>query len=117
MNTHIDLLKVLLPELLITHFDIVNHDTKEDILHLYFEEKSQVPNEFKSRMIISHGFHKEISIQDFPIRGRKVFLHIKRRRWLDKSTNEVVQRNWDLVAQGTRMTIEFAAFLKAISSY
>ncbi|WP_420834733.1 ISAon1 family transposase N-terminal region protein [Aquimarina longa] len=68
-------------------------------------------------IIISHGFHKEITIQDFPIRGKKVYLHIKRRRWLDKSTKEIAPRNLDLVAQGTRMTVEFATFLKVLNQY
>ena len=117
MDPYIDLLKVLLPELLITHFDIVSHKTKDKVLHLYFEEKKSVPTEFSSELLISHGFHKEITIQDFPIRGKQVYLHIKRRRWLNKSTNEIVQRNWDLVAQGTRMTVEFAAFLKVLNNY
>ncbi|WP_299224229.1 transposase [uncultured Aquimarina sp.] len=117
MDPYIDLLKVLLPELLITHFDIVKHQTDKDILHLYFEEKRDIPKEFSSGVVISDGFHKEITIQDFPIRGKQVYLHIKRRRWLDKNTTQVVQRDWDLVAQGTRMTVEFAAFLKVLNHY
>ena len=68
-------------------------------------------------MIISHGFHKEITIQDFPLRGKTVYLTIKRRRWLDKTTKEVIQRDWNLVAQGTCMTVEFAAFLKVLNNY
>ena len=68
-------------------------------------------------MVVSHGFHKQTTIQDFPIRGKQVYLHIKRRRWLEKSTQTVLQRDWDIVAQGTRMTNEFSAFLKALSRY
>ena len=117
MDPYIDLLKVLLPELLVTHFDIVSHQTREKVLHLYFEEKKDVPKEFSSEIVISHGFHKEITIQDFPIRGKEVYLHIKRRRWLNKSTKSVMQRDWNLVAQGTRMTVEFAVFLKALDQY
>nr|MDQ8213604.1 transposase [Mariniflexile sp. KMM 9835] len=29
----------------------------------------------------------------------------------------IIKRDWNLVAQGTRMTSEFAAFLKDISRY
>jgi hypothetical protein len=67
--------------------------------------------------LVGNGFYEELTIQDFPLRGKSVFLHIKRRRWRDKQTGEAVHRNWNLVAQGSRMTIDFAAFLKAISSY
>lgn len=117
LNLSIDLLKLLLPELLIDHFDIINHTIEKDTIHLYFEEKKDTPKEEKHRTLIAHGFHNEVTIQDFPLRGKKVFLHIKRRRWFDKSTKQIVQRDWDLVAQGTRMTIEFAAFLKVLSKY
>lgn len=117
MDSYIDLLKVLLPELLITHFDIIKHETIEDTLHLYFEEKRSVPNEFSKDIVISHGFHKEIIVKDFPLRGKVVLLHIKRRRWLNKTTQKVVYRDWNLVAQGTRMTVEFAVFLKALDQY
>ena len=117
MDSYIDLLKLVLPELLVTHFDLVNNSIKDKVLHLYFEEKKAIPKEFSSRIVISHGFHKEITIQDFPLRGKTVYLHIKRRRWLDKTTKEVIQRDWDLVAQGTRMTVEFAAFLKVLNNY
>ena len=117
LELSLDLLKFILPEVLLTHFDLVSHKTEDGTLHLYFEEKKDTPKEEKHRILIAHGFHKEIVIQDFPLRGKTVFLHIKRRRWLDKSTNEIVQRDWDLVAQGTRMTVEFAAFLKVLGQY
>lgn len=117
MQLSLDLLKLILPELLITHFTIVSYETRDKVLHLYFEENKDIPKEEQHRILIAHGFHKEITIQDFPLRGKEVYLHIKRRRWLDKTTKEVVQRDWDLVTQGTRMTVEFAAFLKVLSQY
>lgn len=117
METHIELLKSFLPELLINHFNVIRYHTEDDALHIHFEEKSERPPEFTSDSIIAHGFHKEITIQDFPIRGKSVFLHIKRRRWLNKQNRTVVQRDWNLVSRGTRMTTEFADFLKEISQY
>lgn len=57
----------------------------------------------------------EITIQDFPLRGKYVYLHIKRRRWTNKTKEENIKRDWNLVAKGTRMTQEFAAFLKEIN--
>ncbi len=107
----------MLPELLVEHFDLVKNTKQNEVMHLYFEERNVVPSEHNTRKLIAHGFHKESTIQDFPLRGNTVYLHIKRRRWIDKDTKEVVQRDWGLVAQGTRMTAEFAAFLKEISRY
>lgn len=117
MDNYLDLLKLILPEFLINHFDLVKKTKNGEVMHLYFEERNVIPKEEESRILIAHGFHKEVTIQDFPLRGNTVYLHVKRRRWLDKTTKEVVQRNWNIVAQGTRMTTEFAAFLKEISQY
>lgn len=64
-----------------------------------------------------HKLSRTHVIEDFPLRGNQVYLHVKRRRWLDKNTKQIIQRDWNLVAQGTRMTGEFAAFLKEISRY
>lgn len=117
MDHYLELLKLILPEFLIHHFDLVNHTKKAEIIHLYFEERNVAPKEKSNGALIAHGFHKEVTIQDFPLRGNTVYLHVKRRRWLNKDTKQVVQRDWNLVAQGTRMTTEFAAFLKEISRY
>tara|TARA_R110001606_G_scaffold289158_1_gene437192 strand:- start:246 stop:446 length:201 start_codon:yes stop_codon:yes gene_type:complete len=63
----------------------------------------------------SEGLFTEASVQDFPIRGKNVFLHIIRRRWLNESTKKIVIRDWQLVAKGTRITSEFTVFLKQIN--
>ena len=111
----IDLLKFMLPDFLVDHFEVVSANNSEEILHLYFEENAKLPEEFNAFELVSKGFLDEITIQDFPLRGKYVYLHIKRRRWTNKTTGEIVKRDWNLVAKGTRMTQEFAAFLKEIN--
>ena len=111
----IELLKFMLPDFLVDHFEVVSSTNTEEILHLYFEEKSKPPQEFNTVELVSKGFMDEITIQDFPLRGKYVYLHIKRRRWTNKATGEIIKRDWTLVAKGTRMTHEFAAFLKEIN--
>jgi hypothetical protein len=114
-----DLMKLLLPEVIAEYFELTSHrkekEANGDTLHLYIEEISTLPVEYNSDKLISKGFFDEITVQDFPIRGQKVFLHIKRRRWLNETSGKVVFRNWDVIAQGTRITKEFAAFLKELS--
>lgn len=105
----------MLPDFLVDYFEVVSATESEEILHLYFEEKKQAPIEFSKIPLVSKGFLDEITIQDFPLRGKLVYLHIKRRRWTNKETNEIIKRDWELVAKGTRMTQEFAAFLKEIN--
>ena len=55
-----------------------------------------------------------IEFQDFPIRGKAVYLRIKRRRWEDPSTGQTHSRDWSLVSTGTRITAEFGGFLKEL---
>ena len=117
MDFSTDLLSLILPQVLINNFKLTRHTKNTDILHLYFEELPSKPKEFCELKLHSKGFHKEVSIQDFPLRGHQVYLHIRRRRWIDIQTNKLVERDWNLVAQGTRMTSEFSAFLKEINRY
>ena len=112
-----ELLKLLLPEYLIEYFDIIKFEEKDKVLHLYFEEKDTIPKEFSSLQLQSKGFHDEITVDDFPLRGKSVKLHIKRRRWTDTKSGKILQRDWNLIAKGTRMTQDFAEFLKKISRY
>lgn len=117
MDNYIEFLKLVLPELLVEHFDLVKSERKDEKLFLYFEEKNIAPKEFSHLQLKSKGFHNEVIIQDFPLRGYFVYLHVKRRRWTNKETGKTVQRDWNIVAEGTRMTQEFASFLKEINKY
>lgn len=117
MEGYLELIKLILPTVLVEHFDLVKSDKVSDKLHLYFEEKATHPSEFSSVQLVSKGFHKQITVQDFPLKGMYVYFHIKRRRWTDKTTGDIVQRQWNLIAEGTRMTTEFASFLKSINQY
>lgn len=117
MSQEHELLKLLLPEYLIEYFDVAEFSEKEGLLHFYFEEKNNVPREFSSLQLQSKGFHEEITVDDFPLRGKPVKLHIKRRRWTDVKSGNILQRDWRLIAKGTRMTQDFAEFLKKISRF
>lgn len=83
-------------------------------MNIYLQEKNSVPSGYRKEQLESKGFLPETSIQDFPIRGQKVALCIKRRRWEVKATGEIITRDWDLVRKGARMTTEFGTFLKGI---
>jgi hypothetical protein len=75
----IELLKFMLPHFLVDNFEVVSTTNTEEVLHLYFEEKIP-PQEFNALELVSKGFLDEITIQDFPLCGKLVYLHIKRRR-------------------------------------
>lgn len=82
-------------------------------IDIFLDEKKIVPADMSNRRLISHGFTPVATIEDFPVRGKAVFLHIRRRKWLDINDNTIHARQYDLTHQGTQLTQELVAFLKA----
>ena len=99
------------------NFELTTINRQEGVFHIHLTEKNTDDRDSERKNLLSKGFFAPITVQDFPLRGHKVFLHIKRRRWLNTQTGKVVYRDWAEVSKGTRMTSEFANFLKGISGY
>lgn len=74
------LLKFLLPSYFINHFEIVTAYELNGILHIEFEEKKELPQEFQNCKVESKGVMPSVTIEDFPLRGKSARLHVKRRR-------------------------------------
>jgi hypothetical protein len=113
----VDLAKLLLPADISEFFLITDVIQSKESITIYLEENDTHPIEYKDDKLVSKGFFESITVQDFPLRGKSVFLNIRRRRWTNETTGDIVWRDWEVVAKGTRMTNEFAAFLKVISRY
>ena len=113
-ESYLALVRFLLPEGILDYFELSKIVEGLTGLNIYLEEKNLPPSEYKDQRLESKGFLPEIHIQDFPIRNQKVILCIKRRRWEVKDTGDIVSRDWNVVQQGTRMTKEFADFLKGL---
>jgi len=111
------LARYILPEEIIDNFDIVGIEEKSSVLHIQLDEQAILPTGYTSDTISSNGFFPSSSVYDFPIRDRKVVLHIRRRRWVEKDTGKSLSRSWEITAQGTRYTVGFAAFLKEVFGY
>ena len=111
----ITLLESLLPEGILSDFKVTDVQKNSTFLEIYLEEKHDTSWFEGNAKLYSNGFHKSITLKDFPLRDRSVLLHVRRRRWIDTSTNIEVKRDFSLAANGTRMTQEFASFLKGIS--
>jgi hypothetical protein len=112
----LSLMRYVLPAETVDYFDLVALQETADVLHIYLEESNIVPAEYKELPLLPNGFHEESMLKDFPLRDRKVVLHIRRRRWLD-ATGKSYSRHWDLAAEGTRYSKEFAFFLKEAFGY
>lgn len=106
--------RLLLPEGTLDYFDLFDVKESASEVVIYLEEKNQVPEKYVGQETESKGFYDPVVVQDFPLRGKKLFLNIRRRRWILKSSNEYISRNWLMVADGTRLTQDFASFLKEL---
>lgn len=111
---HIKLLRAILPDVLIDNFDVVDFKKTDIRFDIYLDEKKVLMrDEKKYGNVISHGFGEYHTIQDFPIRGRATYLHVRKRKWFDKDTGEIFSYNWDLSEHDeTRLNAEFVSFLK-----
>jgi hypothetical protein len=113
------LLSLFLPTGLLFHFEVTDLkeigdlQTKKNCFYIYLEEKNALPKGYNSSAYESKGFYKPATIQDFPIRGKAVYLVIKRRRWRDKATKSIdIKSDYSFIAEGSKLTVELSDFLK-----
>ena len=111
------LARFILPEDIIDNFDIVSIEQLGEVLHISLDEQAILPTGYSDKSISSNGFSPESEVYDFPIRDRKVVLHIRRRRWRENDTGKSILRDLTLTFKGTRYTVSFAAFLKEVFGF
>jgi hypothetical protein len=118
-----ELLSLILPVGLLEHFkiteviDLCDLKSKKSFLEICLEENNEILLPVNSSDYESKGF-TEVSLQDFPIRGKAVYLRIRRRRWRLKKDHKIVIRNdFSFVAEGAGFTQELSDFLKDASGY
>ena len=113
------MLSNFLPPGLMEHFQIVDFQelghtaTKKDSYHIFLDEKNELPIGYTKDEYESKGFYEEKVVQDFPIRGKAVYLVVKRRRWRLKSDPKtIIHSDYSFIAEGVKLTQEVADFLK-----
>lgn len=111
------LLKALLPAEIFSYFEITQVLVSTDKLDVYLDELNLPSLKYQNQKLLSKGFYPASEVQDFPIRERAVFLHVRRRKWQVESTGHIVSNTWDTVAEGTRYTKGFASFLKDVFGF
>jgi hypothetical protein len=114
-----DLSALFLPEDLLEHFDatrvveLCDFSTKQMIFEIHLEEKNELPPGYNRSDYESKGFYSSKRVQDFPIRGKAMYLVIKRRRWRlkqDKTTE--IKSDYSFISEGSKLTKEISDFLK-----
>ncbi len=118
-----EVLSHFFPGLLLDHFDIIAFKelydvvSKESFFEVHMEEVNVLPSGYSAIDYESKGFYATTEIQDFPIRGKAVYLHIKRRRWRHKGTRKQIVSDYRFIAEGAKLTQELSDFLKDTSRY
>ena len=117
------LARLMFPKGLLDYFTIVGVEEKDipiseqqgvesgEII-FYLDEIDHLQHPEEGLKYSPNGFYEPSKVRDFPLRDKQVTLVIMRRRWIDETTEKSVGNTYDLVAKGTRHSVEFAAFLK-----
>ena len=118
MNINKEVFELIFPQGTFEWFDITdgkrNIDEKgKEVTHITLIEKDIPPlsEEDKNKKIVRRRFH-DITITDFPLRGRKTLLTIRRRYWQIEGEEDYLKRDIKLNFPGTKLEKEFADFLK-----
>ena len=104
----------ILPNGILDWFDVVKANEepvkkKECICKsIYLDEKDNRTNEHL--FLKPNGFIEPTVLKDFPVRNRNLFLHVRRRRYLDDNGKNIILNLYPTTAEGTRYSEEFAAF-------
>ena len=110
--------KSILPKDLLNFFEVTSvkiipeKGKEEEYYIITLEENKVMPDGYNTEEYESKGFYKARLIQDFPMRGRAVYLEIHRRRWRHKLSSQNIHRDFTLIAEGTKFTQELSDFLK-----
>lgn len=117
-----EIVSTFLPSGLLDHFIItdfkeaIRKDEKQTSFFLYLDEKNILPPSYDSSDYESKGFYGSKTVQDFPIRGKALYLVVRRRRWRLKSDPSIIiQSDYSFIAEGVKLTQEVADFLKGTS--
>jgi Cu2+-containing amine oxidase len=75
----LSLVKYVLGSELVDYFDLIALEEIGETLHIHLDELNIIPVEYVSLALFPNGFYAESTIKDFPLRDKKVVLHVRRR--------------------------------------
>ena len=61
---------LLLPEVLVSYFELINHEIKGEDLHFYFTENNSIPEKLKELKCILKGSSQRLQSKIFPFEAR-----------------------------------------------
>lgn len=115
MKEH-ELAWAMLPEGLERYFDIESFEKSDWHFRIILVEKNivpELPEEYRGKRVINSVLNS-LTVDDFPVRGRKGELVLKRRSWKFEGIDKMLTRRIEFCAEGTKLGKEFADFLKEL---
>jgi len=110
----------MLPKGLDVFFELDGYEKTSNKFKLILKEKNIIPtalpDKYQGKKVIDNTLNN-IIIDDFPIRGRKGEILLKRRSWKFEGIDEWFKQDIKLCADGTRLEKEFANFLKELNRF
>lgn len=117
-----NVLSLLLPEGILEWFEVTrieeeaNDKAKDDlekhlypkVLHVYLDEI--LTEEASEKGLRPNGYTEVTTVNDYPVRNRKLMLHVRRRRYQDRTGKNVLLNRYKVSEDGTRMTAEYGIF-------
>lgn len=112
-----NLLWSFLPEGLEEYFDVESFEKDEKKFRIVLIEKNvlpaEMPAEYHGKKVINTVLN-DMQMDDFPIRGRKCEIVLRRRWWKFEGVQRMLMRSIDIFQPGMRFSKEFAVFLKEL---
>jgi hypothetical protein len=113
LEAHI--LRLLIPEEIIECFElnqIVEND--DELLFDLIEKESCVPKSLPKEESVLNGYMNTTTLQSFPQKGKRCYIHLRRRRWKLKGSTDTRSyfNEYEFTASGTMATKPFGVFLK-----
>ena len=105
--------EIIFPKETLKFFDIISARDDEKNVYITLEEKNNPPSVsgVDKEKIKAKKFH-DITITDFPLRGKRTLLTFRRRYWQVEGQTKYLKRDIQLNFPGTQINKEFADFLK-----
>ena len=121
-----NVLSLLLPEGILEWFEVTkieeraNDKAKDElekhlypkVLHVYLDER--LTEEASEKGLKPNGHTKATTVNDYPVRNRKLMLHVRRRRYQDRTGKNVLVNRYKASEDGTRMTVEYGIFFREV---
>jgi len=108
------LIWAILPEGLEEHFEVETYEKTKELFRITLIEKNDlkgIPAEYQGKQILDSSLHS-VTYNDYPIRGRKGEIVLKRRSWKFEGVDKWYRREIEISVPGTQLQKEFALFLK-----